>query len=85
MVLEKINESASHVEDDSAFNKWRKETVEDFLDHVYNYFDRHEVMTEKEQKSLAKGTKQIKLIGILRLYTQESMEKLKLEINNSNQ
>ncbi len=75
--LEKIKEAAEHVPDDSMFNEWRQESIERFLDEVYLYFDQHEIMTGKQDESKILGSKALKLIGIIRLYTYESMEKLK--------
>ena len=75
--LNRIDEAAKHMEEDSSPNNWHKETLEDFLINIYKYFDTHEILTEKETKKISRDVEKVKLIGILRLYTTETLEKLR--------
>ena len=72
-----IDKAAKHLEDDSELNKWRKETIEEFLYNIYEYFDSREILTEKEIRKRSKEKVKVTLIGIIRVYTPDTLNELK--------
>ena len=70
-----IDKAAKHLEDDSGLDKWRKEKIEEFLYNIYEYFDSHEILTEKEIRKRSKEKVKVTLIGIIRVYTTDTLNK----------
>ncbi|MHA1285727.1 MAG: helicase-related protein, partial [Promethearchaeota archaeon] len=75
--FENIDKAAKYLEDDSGLNKWRRETIEEFLYKIYEYFDSHEILTEKEIRKRSRERVKVILIGIIRVYTTETLKALK--------
>jgi hypothetical protein len=75
--MDELDSVVKKMDDDSSLNRPRVEAIEEFLISIYDYFDRVGIIIEDKSKYQEKEKREIKLIGIMRVYTEETLINLR--------